>query len=132
MELAPKTATSIMISVLSASIIMGGFQVFRQTTGTSMENATTVISQENLDVNESIRGKQYPVIVAENQRITLNFPFDPKSYVSATDPQNGTITNKVESYHDVDVTTKGTYEVRYVVRNSYGLKTVKKIKVIVD
>lgn len=101
-------------------------------TKVSMENSTSFYDNDVQNVNDLILGKSYPVITATNQHVRLNSDFNTKSWVRVNDAQDGDITAKVEVYGKIDKTKKGDYEIRYVVRNSYGLKTTKKIRVIVD
>lgn len=132
MELAPKIATSLAISMLSISIGLGMIGTYRTSTKQSLTNTTAFYNDDIQDINSVIRGKQYPVITAENQRIELNESFDPNLWVIAQDTQDGDITSKVEWYGTINNQLKGDYEIRYSVRNSFGMKTEKKIRIIVD
>lgn len=132
MELAPKQGVSILLPILSLSFILLGVGSYMATTKVSAENATAYYDNGIQDVNNVVRGKSFPVITASNQRIKLNESFNPKSWVKVTDVQDGVITSHVEVYGKIDNTKKGDYEIRYSVRNSLGLRSEKKIRVIVD
>lgn len=132
MEITSRTAALLMIALLSITLCVVSLPIFTERTGNNMEAATAYYDDPNHDINDVVRGKAFPVITAENQRIRLNQNFDPKAWVKVNDPQDGNITSRVQVFGSIDNTKKGDYEIRYSVRNSYGLKTVKKIRVIVD
>lgn len=132
MELAPKTASSIALAILCISIGLGMTGIYKANTKQSLMDATAFYDDGVQDINSAIRGKEYPVITAENQRIELHEAFDPKTWVNAQDIQDGDITSHVDWYGVIDNTVKGDYEIRYSVRNSFGMRTEKKIRVIVD
>lgn len=132
MELSVKTSTVLMITLLAAGSAVGEFALWKKTSHTSMNQATAFYQEEKVDVNTYVHGKEFPNINVENQRVRLQESFDPRSWVKIQDAQDGDITSAVEIYGNVDTSTKGEYELRYVVRNSYGLKSSKRIKVIVD
>lgn len=132
MELTARASGLLVLTLLTFLIGASSIPLFINRTGSNMEKATSFYDQNIQDINATVRGKQFPVITAKNQRIKLNETFDPKTWVKVTDPQDGTITNRVEVFGTINNKKKGDYEIRYSVRNSYGLKTEKKIRVIVD
>lgn len=132
MELSTKVAASIMITVLSVSAGVIGAASWRTSSVEAINSGTPYMEKSVVNVNYLLKDKKPPVIAADNQRVVVNTRFDPKEHVVVTDAQDGDITSKVQVYGSVDVDTKGIYDIRYVVWNSYGLKSEKKIRVIVD
>lgn len=132
MELTGRAASLLVLTLLSLILGISSVPTFIESTRNNMQVATSVYTEQNPDVNVVIRGKSFPVITAINQRITLNATFDPMEWIEVTDIQDGDITSSANVYGSVDNTRKGTYELRYSVRNSFGLKTDMKIRVIVD
>lgn len=132
MRLSVKEGVLMIIALISIGISIAGFFVWQTTATASITNATKPYAFNMVDVNSSILGKAYPVITAENQRIQLNAEYDPMTWVQANDAIDGNLTSQVAVYGEINNHIKGDYEIRYVVRNSYGLKTTKRIRVIVD
>lgn len=74
-----------------------------------------------------------PVIKATDKTIEVGYIFDPKADVTATDEEDGDITDKIEILeNEVDTTKPGKYEVTYKVTDSGGASHVKTIKVTVN
>lgn len=132
MEISSRTAALLLLTLLTLSIGIISIPVFITQTGTNMEVASDFYADPSHDINTSIANKEFPVITAENQRIALNEEYDPMNWVSVLDAQDGDITSNVNVYGEVDNATKGDYEIRYSIRNSYGLRSTKKIRIIVD
>lgn len=132
MELSTKVAVSIMFSVLSASAGMIGAVTWNESNKIALDTNTPYVEKSVINVNHLLKDKKPPIIEVENQRTAQNSVFDPYAHVQVNDAQDGDISNQVEVYGSVDTTIKGVYEIRYVVRNSFGLKAEKKIRVIVD
>nr|WP_312860855.1 immunoglobulin-like domain-containing protein [Bacillus paramycoides] len=57
--------------------------------------------------------------------------FDPMLGVSAIDPEDGDITDKVIHFDDIDTSKAGTYEVKFLVRDSGGNEATMTQKVVV-
>ena len=73
-----------------------------------------------------------PMITAEDKTLTVGDTFDPKKDVTATDKEDGDITDKIEVIsNNVDTTKAGTYEVTYKVTDSQGASSTKTITVTV-
>lgn len=73
-----------------------------------------------------------PIINAEDKTLTVGDTFDPKSDVTATDEEDGNLTDKIEVLkNEVDTTKAGKYEVTYKVTDSKGASCTKTIKVTV-
>ena len=76
---------------------------------------------------------EVPTIKAEDKTITVGDKFDVKKDVTATDKEDGDLTDKIEVVkNDVDTTKPGTYEVVYKVTDSKGASKKKTIKVTVN
>lgn len=91
-----------------------------------------LVSSEQIRINENINPSMFPVITANNIRMKQGNDFIIAEHVHASDRQDGDISNQLHFYGKVDTNVKGLYEIRCVVRNQLGLKSVKTIQVIVD
>ena len=75
---------------------------------------------------------EVPSISADDKTLTVGDKFDVKKDVTATDKEDGDLTDKIEVVkNDVDTTKPGTYEVVYKVTDSKGASTTKTIRVTV-
>ena len=73
-----------------------------------------------------------PTITASDKTIEENTSFDPKANVTATDPEDGDLTSKIEVIENtVNTKVAGTYKVTYKVTDSANQSVTKTIKVIV-
>jgi len=73
-----------------------------------------------------------PVITANDQTIKVNDTFDVLANVSATDKEDGDLTNNIKVIaNDVDTTKPGIYHVTYQVSDSTGGTSTKTITVTV-
>ena len=76
---------------------------------------------------------EVPTIKAEDKTITVGDKFDVKKDVTATDKEDGDLTDKIEVVkNDVDTTKPGTYEVVYKVTDSKGASKKKTVYVTVN
>lgn len=132
MNISIRESVLMIIASISIGISIAGFMVWQSTAKAVITNATTSYQHDMVEVNNSIAGIDYPVITANNQRILLNAEYDPMTWVQAQDSIDGDITDQIAVYGEINNQVKGDYEIRYVVRNSYGLKTTKRIRIIVD
>ena len=83
------------------------------------------LNTSNIPVNNS------PVINASNVTIYQGDNFNPLNGVSATDTEDGNITNKITYTGTVDTTKVGSYNITYLVTDSNGATTTKIITVTV-
>ena len=75
---------------------------------------------------------EVPSISANDKTITVGDTFAAKKDVTASDAEDGNLTDKIEVVkNDVDTTKPGTYEVVYKVTDSKGASTTKTIRVTV-
>ena len=73
-----------------------------------------------------------PTITAEDKVITEGETFNPKAGVTASDPEDGDLTSKIEVIENtVNTSVPGEYKVTYKVQDSSSLEETKTIKVTV-
>ena len=74
-----------------------------------------------------------PIIEAEDKTLTVGDAFDSMADVTATDAEDGNLTDKIEILNnEVDTTKPGKYEVTYKVTDSKGASYTKTITVTVN
>ena len=74
-----------------------------------------------------------PIIKAEDKTLTVGDTFDPMADVTATDAEDGNLTDKIEILNnEVDTTKPDKYEVTYKVTDSKGASYTKTITVTVN
>lgn len=83
-------------------------------------------------ITVTVTSNDAPVISAIDQTVKKGEKFDPKAGVTASDTEDGTLTNKISvQSNDVDTSKVGTYHVTYSVTDSDGNTTTKTITVTV-
>lgn len=88
--------------------------------------------ESTLDVKLTIKESMPPVIYATDKTITIGTKFNDKLGISATDEEDGDLTEKVEVIKNtVKEDTLGVYEVTYQVTDNNNQTTTKTIKVTV-
>ena len=96
--------------------------------GASRTKTITVTVNPKMEVLNAI-----PTIKAEDKTLTVGDTFDPKADVTATDEEDGNLTDKIEVLkNEVDTTKAGKYEVTYKVTDSKGASRTKTITVTVN
>ena len=96
--------------------------------GASYTKTITVTVNPKMEVLNAI-----PTIKAEDKTLTVGDTFDPKADVTATDAEDGDLTDKIEILkNEVDTTKPGKYEVTYKVTDSKGASRTKTITVTVN
>ena len=96
--------------------------------GASRTKTITVTVNPKMEVLNAI-----PTIKAEDKTLTVGDTFDPKADVTATDVEDGDLTDKIEVLkNEVDTTKAGKYEVTYKVTDSKGASRTKTITVTVN
>jgi len=73
-----------------------------------------------------------PIITANDQTIQLGSAFNPLSGVSATDAENGNLTNKITYSGSVNTNVSGTYNITYSVKDNSNFNASKTVKIIVQ
>lgn len=81
------------------------------------------------EIKVTVKENKAPVINASDITQTLNYPFDAKKDVTATDAEDGDLTSKIVVKGEVNTKVEGTYKVVYEVTDSNGKKTTKEITV---
>lgn len=132
MDTSLKISIPFVLSVLICSIMVLAANLWSHANTQYISASTAFFGHQQLQVNDQILHQSFPVIEAKNQRIKQGQEFDCKRNVRAYDQQDGDLSAKLEVYGYVDVHKKGLYVLRYVVRNSIGLKCVRHIQVLVD
>lgn len=115
------------VSVVSSTVnidVVGKYTITYKVTDTKNKSTTKTI---NVTVTENKK----PVISAKDLTITKNTKFEPLKYVSATDEEDGKITNIEVIENTVKIGELGTYKVTYKVVDSYKQEVTKTIKVTV-
>ncbi|MBC1975332.1 immunoglobulin-like domain-containing protein [Listeria booriae] len=83
-------------------------------------------------ITVTVTSNDAPVIVASDQTIKKGKAFDVMAGVSASDLEDGDVTNGITvTANDVDTNTVGTYHVTYSVTDSDGNTTTKTITVTI-
>ncbi len=83
-------------------------------------------------IKVTVKVNNAPVINASDKTILVDSSFDPKKDVTATDTEDGDLTNKIEVIENtVNNKVVGEYKVVYSVTDSKEKKTTKEIKVVV-
>ena len=96
------------------------------------ENVTQSITYNATWVMNWVPMNAAPVIQATDKTIEVGDEFNPRADVTATDEEDGDITNKIEILKNtVDPSKPGVYEVTYKVTDSKGASCTKTIKVTV-
>ena len=97
------------------------------------EKVTKNITYNATWVMNWVQMNSAPVIKATDKTIEVGDIFDPKADVTATDAEDGNLTDKIEiKKNDVDTTKPGKYEVTYKVTDSKGASYTKSITVTVN
>lgn len=104
--------------------VVGTYQITYKVTDSKNKSTTKTI---NVTVTENKK----PEIVANDLTIALGTEFNSKDYATATDPEDGKITNIEVIKDDVDTSILGEYHVIYKVTDSFGNSVTKEIKVTV-
>ncbi|MBC1797668.1 DUF5011 domain-containing protein [Listeria booriae] len=83
-------------------------------------------------ITVTVTSNDAPVITASDKTLKKGASFDPMAGVSASDTEDGNLTNSVSmTANDVDTSAVGTYHVTYSVTDSDGNTTTKTITVTV-
>ncbi|MBC1210925.1 DUF5011 domain-containing protein [Listeria booriae] len=94
---------------------------------TDSDNNTTT-----KQVNVTVTSNELPVITATDHTIKKGSNFDPMSEVSATDKEDGDLTNAIKIIaNNVNTNKEGIYQITYSVTDSDDNTTTKDVTVIV-
>ena len=110
---------------------VGSYQVTYRVTdsqGASSTKTITVIVNPKMEALNEV-----PVINAVDKILTVGDTFDVKKDATASDAEDGNLTDKIEVIrNEVDTGKAGTYEVTYKVTDSQGASSTKTILVTVN
>ena len=110
---------------------VGSYQVTYRVTdsqGASSTKTITVIVNPKMEALNEV-----PVINAVDKTLTVGDTFDVKKDVTASDAEDGNLTDNIEVIrNEVDTGKAGTYEVTYKVTDSNGASSTKTILVTVN
>ncbi|MBC2037433.1 LPXTG cell wall anchor domain-containing protein [Listeria booriae] len=94
---------------------------------TDSDNNTTT-----KQINVTVTSNELPVITATDHTIKKGSNFDPMSEVSATDQEDGDLTNAIKiTANNVNTNKEGIYQITYSVTDSDDNTTTKDVTVIV-
>jgi len=103
---------------------IGNYQINLQITDVQgLSSHTTVL------VNVLALPNDNPIIYAEDLKIIQYSEFDPFSYVSAFDTEDGNITNKIIVLNEIDTSILGIFEQCYYVEDSNRLNITKCVNI---
>lgn len=132
MDTSLKVSVPLLLSMALCSVMLLCVGLWNKANTQYTMVSTNFFNAQQLQVNEKILHQSYPIIEVENQRIKQGQVFDGKKHARAYDHKDGDLRDQLEYYGNVDTKQKGIYIVRYVVRNRFGLKSVRHIQVVVD
>lgn len=92
----------------------------------SFEKSYGYVRSDYLDVDNN-----QPSITAVDLEIKLNSEYNLLKGVSASDKEDGNLTNKIEYTHNIDITKPGTYQVTYTVEDESRFSVSKTVNVVV-
>ncbi|MBC1371985.1 DUF5011 domain-containing protein [Listeria booriae] len=94
---------------------------------TDSDNNTTT-----KQINVTVTSNELPVIIATDHTIKKGSNFDPMSEVSATDKEDGNLTDAIKiTANNVNTNKEGIYQITYSVTDSDDNTTTKDVTVIV-
>lgn len=101
------------------------------------EDTTNYEVVKDIEISVTVNPKmevinQPPVINAKDQTLTVGDEFDPLKGITATDVEDGDLTDKIKvTKNTVDTSKEGKYRVDYEVKDSGGIRVVRTITVTV-
>lgn len=97
-------------------------------TYTVQDSAKQMVSKE---INLIVKDNSAPAINVIDREVSLNKEINLLEGVTASDEEDGNITDKIIYIGDVDTSKVGTYEIKYTVKDSKGKSTSKTVKISV-
>ncbi|MBC1813190.1 DUF5011 domain-containing protein [Listeria booriae] len=133
--LAVVTASDAEDGNLTSSVSVTANDVDTSTEGTYHVTYSVTDSDGNTTtktITVTVSSNNAPVITAADKTLKKGASFDPMTGVTASDTEDGNVTDKVTvTANDVDTSAVGTYHVTYSVTDSDGNTTTKTITVTV-
>ncbi|MBC2099978.1 DUF5011 domain-containing protein [Listeria booriae] len=133
--LAVVTASDAEDGNLTSSVSVTANDVDTSTEGTYHVTYSVTDSDGNTTtktITVTVSSNNAPVITAADKTLKKGASFDPMTGVTASDTEDGNVTDKVTvTANDVDTSVVGTYHVTYSVTDSDGNTTTKTITVTV-
>ncbi|SEB22547.1 Ig-like domain (group 3) [Bacillus nitratireducens] len=108
-----------------------GTYVLTYTVKDSKDHNVTAKQTITVKEKEEIKDEAPVLKVPSETTIAEGDQFDPMKDVSATDKEDGDLTDKVTVDGKVDTSKAGTYEVKFLVRDSGGNEAIMTQKVVV-
>lgn len=136
MDFSLKQALGLIVAIVVCGLILFSFGNFLSASGNSMFAQT--IQDESFfksEINEEIKNKNGPKLLVDDIHLDVNSDFsinDLIRFAHATDDIDGDISSSIKVFGNVDITIPGTYQVKFTVTNSLGLKTSYIKNVLVD
>ncbi|MCU5109942.1 DUF5011 domain-containing protein [Bacillus cereus] len=94
------------------------------------QTQTLTVKEKEKEKPVEIQGSE--LTVPSETTVPVGVKFDPMSGVKAIDKEDGDITDKVIQFGEVDTSKTGTYEVKFLVRDSGGNEVTTIQKVVVQ
>ncbi|HDR7392807.1 TPA: DUF5011 domain-containing protein, partial [Bacillus toyonensis] len=90
-------------------------------------------AEQTVTVKETEELKDEALVLTVPAEVNMNVgdSFDPMSGVKAIDKEDGDLTKKVVHFGELDTSKAGTYEVKFLVRDSGGNEAIMTQKVVV-
>ena len=86
----------------------------------------------NIKITIIVSANTKPVINASDKVLTVGDNFNPLGNVTASDEEDGDLTDQIEIEHNVNTAKAGTYWVTYSVTDRFGATTTKTVTVTVN
>ena len=128
--------TNAYVPVLEEKTVDGNkwYKVPVDISGNTNEFGWTLASAPGVSIKlvGTINNNNFPVINASNKEIVQGTNIDVLKDVTATDVEDGNITNKIKvRSNNLNINTPGTYQITYEVTDSSNLTTTKTITILV-
>ncbi|HDR7540528.1 TPA: DUF5011 domain-containing protein, partial [Bacillus toyonensis] len=111
--------------------IKPGTYVLTYTVKDSKGHKATAEQTVTVKETEELKDEAPVLTVPAEVNMNVGDSFDPMSGVKAIDKEDGDLTKKVVHFGEVDTSKAGTYEVKFLVRDSGGNEAIMTQKVVV-
>lgn len=125
MDFGIKHAMQLCLVTVLVSVFLYNFSHFsQQFEKLELNHHTSIVIPKTRD--SQIELKVEPIA------LTVNKPYSLLEHVEAWDSYDGHLENEIEVYDNIDISKKGYYKARFVVKNSAGHYKDKTVEVRVD